>query len=227
MTVNQLPAYGESLIRSRRATRAFRPDAVPEAVLRAVFELAARAPSNSNTQPWHVEVVSASAKDRLADALVAAHRRNDVSTDFPYRQDLYRHEHQQRRAQAGELMYGAAGIAREDVAAREAYDVESLRFYGAPHVAFLFTASHAEVRMAADVGIYAQTLMLAMAAYGIASCPQGLLSFYAETIRGQFDDVQHRGLLLGISFGYADDSAPVNALRMPRAPLAEVTRFHT
>lgn len=226
MTVDQLPSYGERLIRERRATRAFRPEPIPADTLRAVFSLATRAPSNSNTQPWHVEVVSAAAKDRLGEALVAAHRRGDMSTDFPYRQDLYRDDHQQRRRQAGELMYGAAGIGREDLAAREAYDADSLRFYRAPHVALLFTASNADVRMAADVGIYAQTLMLAMSAYGIASCPQGLLSFFADTVRGELDIAQDRGLLLGISFGYADQSAPVNALRMPRASLVDVTRFH-
>ena len=75
------------------------------------------------------------------------------------------------------------------------------------------------------MGIYAQTLLLAMAAHGIASGPQGLLGFYADTVRAELG-VADRELLLGVSFGYADETAPANALRMPRAPLAETTRFH-
>ncbi|MCO5995494.1 nitroreductase family protein [Actinoallomurus rhizosphaericola] len=43
-----LSGYGEKLIRSRRATRAFRPEAVPEATMRAIFSLAGAAPSNSS-----------------------------------------------------------------------------------------------------------------------------------------------------------------------------------
>ncbi|MFE9579924.1 nitroreductase [Nocardia sp. NPDC006044] len=226
MIIDYQPEYAEHLIRGRRATRAFLPDPVPEDALRAVFSLAGAAPSNSNTQPWHIEVVSGATRDRLADALVAAHSRNHLSLDFPYSDDLYRGTYQRRRQHAGERLYTAVGIARDDHAGREAYNAQSLRFYGAPHVALLFTAANAEVRMAADVGIYAQTLMLAMTAYGIASCPQGLLSFYADTIRAELG-VEDRKVLLGISFGYADPSAGANAVTVPRADLSETTRFHS
>jgi nitroreductase len=89
----------------------------------------------------------------------------------------------------------------------------------------LFAPAQTEARIAADMGIYAQTLLLAMAAHGIASCPQALLTFCADTVRAQLG-VTDRKLLLGISFGYADDSAPVNTVRVPRAQLAETTRFH-
>ena len=132
-------AHAEQLIRGRRATRAFRPDPVPDATLRDVFTLAGAAPSNSNTQPWHVEVVSGATRDRLADALAAAHDRGETSPDFPVAERPHRDVHQRRRSEAGELMYGAVGIRREDRAGRAAYNARSLRFYGAPHVALLFT----------------------------------------------------------------------------------------
>jgi nitroreductase len=212
------------VIRARRATRAFLPDEVPHETMRAVFELAGHAPSNSNTQPWHVEVVSGAARDRLADALVAAHAAGDRSVDFPYREGLFDGVLASRREQFGAQLYGALGIARGDADLLEGYNTESLRFYGAPHVAMLFAPAQTEARIAADMGMYAQTLLLAMAAYRIASCPQALLSFYADTVRAELG-VTGRKLLLGISFGYADESAAVNAIRVPRAGLAETTRF--
>lgn len=58
--------YAEQLIRRRHATRAFRPDPVPEDTLRGIFSLAGAAPSNSNAQPWRVEVVGGARRDRLA-----------------------------------------------------------------------------------------------------------------------------------------------------------------
>ncbi|MFK4190007.1 nitroreductase family protein [Streptomyces sparsogenes] len=64
--------------------RAFRPDAVPQDTMRAIFSLAGAAPSNSNAQPWRVEVVSGAARERLADALQAAHAAHRTSVDFPY-----------------------------------------------------------------------------------------------------------------------------------------------
>jgi nitroreductase len=102
----ELSDYAEKLIRGRHATRAFRPDAVPEDTLRAIFSLAGAAPSNSNAQPWRVEVVSGAARERLADALRAAHAAHRVSVDFPYSEDMYAPVHQARRAAFGTQLYG-------------------------------------------------------------------------------------------------------------------------
>ncbi|WP_221891594.1 nitroreductase family protein [Microbispora sp. KK1-11] len=73
--------------------------------------------------------------------------------------------------------------------------------------------------------MYAQTLLLAMAAHGVASCPQALLSFYADTVRETLG-VTGGKLLFGISFGYADPAAAINAVTVGREPLGETTRFH-
>ncbi|MER7615725.1 nitroreductase [Nonomuraea wenchangensis] len=220
-----LPEYAERLIRDRRSVRAFRPEPVPDDVLRAVFSLAGAAPSNTNTQPWSIEVVSGAARDALSEALLAAHARGALSTDFPYSADLYTGVHAARRRAFGATMYSALGIERDDHAARDAHQTDSLRFYGAPHVALLFLPSNAEARMAADLGMYGQTLLLALAAHGIASCPQGLLSFYADTVREHLG-VRERKLLFGVSFGYQDPDAPGSAVLTGRADLEETTRFH-
>ncbi|MFK0292524.1 nitroreductase [Streptomyces sp. NPDC090442] len=221
----QLASHAEKLIRGRRAVRAFRPDPVPQETLRTVFSLAGAAPSNSNTQPWRVEVVSGAPRARLADALQAAHAAHRTSVDFPYDDAGYLPVQRARRGEFGGRLYGALGIDRDDHAARAAYDAESLGFYGAPHVAFLFVADRADARLAADVGGYLQTLLLAMTAYGVDSCPQGLLSFYADTVRGELG-VNEGKLLVGVSFGYADEAAPVNRISTPRAALETTTTFH-
>lgn len=225
LSPTELSEGAEQLIRGRRATRAFRPDPVPADTMRAIFALAGAAPSNSNAQPWQVEVVSGAPRQRMAEVLQAAHAAQRTSVDFAYSEDMYSPVHQARRAAFGAELYGALGIGRDDHEARVAYDAESLRFYGAPHVAFLLVAGDGGARMAADVGAYMQTLLLAMTAYGVASCPQGLLSFYADTVRAELG-VTGGQLLVGISFGYADETAPVNNVATGRAALEAVTTFH-
>lgn len=220
-----MPRYAEQLIRGRHATRAFRPDPVPEDTLRAVFALAGAAPSNSNAQPWRVEVVGGAQRDRLADALRTAHAEQRVTPDYPYSEDMYAPVHQERRAAFGADLYGALNIGPEDHTARAAYDAESLGFYGAPHAAFLFVTGDGGPRLAADVGAYLQTLLLALTAHGVSSCPQGLLSFYADTVRDELG-VEDGKLLVGISFGYADENAPVNRVSTGRAALSATTTFH-
>ncbi len=64
-----------------------------------------------------------------------------------------------------------------------------------------------------------------MAAHGISSCPQALLSFYADTVRETLGITGGR-LLFGVSFGYADPGAPINTIRVGREPLNRTTRFH-
>ncbi|MEV5686501.1 nitroreductase family protein [Streptomyces sp. NPDC052164] len=221
----ELSGSAEKLIRGRHATRAFRPEAVPEDTMRRILSLAGTAPSNSNAQPWQLEVASGAARQRLTDALRKAHTERRTSVDFPYSEEMYAQVHKTRRAAFGAELYGALGIGPDDHASRAAYDLESLRFYGAPHAAFLFVHGDGEARLAADAGAYMQTLLLAMTAYGVDSCPQGLLSFYADTVRTELG-VTGGKLLVGISFGYADESAPANRVRTGRAPVESTTAFH-
>ena len=44
-------------IRNRRTVREFRPDPIPEEVLRKILQAGRWAPSSSNSQPWHFVVV--------------------------------------------------------------------------------------------------------------------------------------------------------------------------
>ena len=54
-----------------RTIRAFKPEQVPETVIREVLEIARHAPSNSNTQPWRIDIVSGTARDELQAAIFA------------------------------------------------------------------------------------------------------------------------------------------------------------
>ncbi|MEV7422315.1 nitroreductase family protein [Streptomyces sp. NPDC091212] len=126
---------------------------------------------------------------------------------------------------AGAEMYGALGIDRDAQEPRAACDVRSLGFYDAPHVALPFVPDSGDPRSTADVGMYAQTLLLSLAAHGVASCPRALLSFYSDTVRETLG-LTGGELLFCIAFGYADPAAAVNAVTVGREPLRETTRFH-
>jgi len=82
------------------------------------------------------------------------------------------------------------------------------------------------VREAVDVGMWAQTLMLALTARGIASCAQGALSLYPEVVRESLGVAADRKLLFGISFGYEDAAVAANSARVERATLEDAVAFH-
>jgi len=77
----------------------------------------------------------------------------------------------------------------------------------------------------ADVGMYAQTLMLAMSVNGIASCAQGSLRDYPDLVRETFGLAPEVKVLFGISFGFEDQNVPANQARTERAPISETVQF--
>lgn len=67
--------------------------------------------------------------------------------------------------------------------------------------------------------------MLAMTAFGVASCPQAALGYYPAVVRSVLDIDPATRLLYGISFGFEDPSVAANATRVGRVPLDETTVF--
>ena len=54
----------------RRSVRAFKPDPVPRDVLGELMELALRAPSSANTQPWEFAIVAGDELEAIRAAYV-------------------------------------------------------------------------------------------------------------------------------------------------------------
>ena len=171
-----------ALVSERRSVRAFLEQPVSDALLHSVFYAAQQAPSNCNTQPWQVAVASGAAKERLKARISGDFLQGKMTMDFPY-DGKYEGVYKERQYDAARQLYDALGISREDKAARGEAFYRNFEFFGAPHVAFVFLPENFGIREAADLGMYAQNLMLSMSAHGLASCPQTALSFFADQIR--------------------------------------------
>jgi nitroreductase len=225
--MHQRPAMSiDEAIRCRRSVRGFLPDQVPEVTLREVFELAQWSPSNCNVQPWTPHVVSGEALHRLRAALVAAGMRDEpIKPDWPA-DGKFSGIYRERQVDAAQKLYGAMGVARSDVVGRRMAYIRNHAFFDAPHAVLIFMPEPFDTREAADIGMYAQTLMLALTARGIASCAQGALGLFPEIIRAQLGIAANYRLLFGVSFGYEDPGIQANAARVGRAPLDDAVRFH-
>src|SRR5215472_9724533 len=79
----------DEAIRERHSTRMFLPQPVPRKLVNEALALAQLAPSNSNIQPWHVVLVSGSARDRLVAALVEEAKRRPPN--IPPLPESFRH----------------------------------------------------------------------------------------------------------------------------------------
>ncbi len=213
-------------ILQRRTIRGYKKDQVDSELTKKIFSAAQHSASNCNTQPWHVAVVSGQKRIELEQKIVAEIvSGKEPSPAFqPGDQDLQGVYRERQFACAADY-YGTMGIAREDKAARQELMLKNWQFFGAPHVAFISMPKYMGAVNALDVGIYLQSLMLLFVEHGLASCPQGALAFYTDPIFEMCDIPEENGILCGISFGYADEGAKINEVKMPRAELSENVVF--
>ena len=212
----------DRLVISRRSVRAFLKDPVDTSTLENIFSVANHAPSNCNSQPWLTHVVSGAKRDAMSDALMKTIGEGEHVLDFPY-DGKYEGIYRNRQLDVGLMLYRALGITREDKAGKRQAFLRNLEFFDAPHVAFIFMPDWADIREAADVGMYAQNLMLTMQAHGVASCPQTILGYNADVVREQIGIEPSQKLLFGISFGYADMSCAENQIVPSRE---DATQFY-
>lgn len=224
LTPQHAQAFAD-IIRERRSVRAFLPQAVSKDLMEKVFDLANCAPSNCNSQPWLVHVVSGEKLEILRKEIPQAMLAGQITMDFPYDgkyHDIYR----ERQVGAAEEMFSVMGIKREDKIKRNEAFMRNFTFFDAPHVAFLFIPEYFGLREAADIGMYAQSLMLSLTAHGLGCVPQTALGFHADLVRKTLDIDPSQKLLFGISFGYTDKEAAVNQCRTKRASVQDNTKFY-
>jgi len=194
-------------------------------LLEHIFATALHSPSNCNTQPWIVHVASGEAIEALRSTLPGEFMAGKFTMDFPY-DGSYHGVYKERQHASAQALYDSMGISREEKAKRHESFMHNFTFFDAPHVAFLFLPEPFGLREAADLGMFAQTLMLSFTAHGLGSCPQTALGFLADQVREQLSvDVSNK-LVFGISFGYPDPDAPVNTCTTDRAALADLVTFH-
>lgn len=233
-TVVADPASVEAAIGSRFSCRAFhREREVPRATIEQILQLASRAPSGTNTQPWKVYVLQGAARDGLVEKVCAAHDAQyaDPSLAAEYREeyDYYPTKwvspYLDRRRENGWGLYGLLGIAKGEKDKMHAQHQRNFRFFDAP-VGLMFTMDRVLGRGSLmDYGMFLQNIMVAARAHGLHTCPQAAWNGFAKIILPHIGAGPDEMVVCGMALGHADVQAPVNGFHTPREPAANFTRW--
>ena len=215
----------ETIVASRRSVRAFKPDPISPELIQHLFSIAGQAPSNCNVQPWITHVVSGGALERLRTVLIAEAETGEVDPDVPITTKFV-DQYRERRIGSAVALFEATGVGRHDTDARHHSYMRNFHFFDAPHVAFFFMPDYFGLREAADIGIYAQTLMLALTAHGLGSCAQGSISHYASAVKRELGVEDGLICLFGLSFGLPDEDDASSRAITDRANIDETVVFH-
>lgn len=219
----------DEVIRGRRSARGFLPTPVSKETILEILDVAARAPSGTNTQPWQVIVVSGEKKESLSKELIetaldpinaAKH-----AQEYSYYPEKWVAPYIDRRRKVGYDLYGLLGIAKGE---RERMDQQFARnysFFDAP-IGLFFTIDRIMGQGSwLDYGMFLQNVMLAAHARGLDTCPQAAFCKYHRIIARHLEIPEQQMLVCGMAMGYEDSSKIENRLRTEREPSTSFTRF--
>lgn len=212
---------------ARHSVRGFLDKEVPQDVLDRIFEIAQMSPSNCNVQPWKVYIATGELKERLRKQMVENTAGGVTpNPDYPYRGN-FEGDYRTRQVDCAVALYSKMGIGRTDKEGRMHAILRNFEFFDAPYIAFLGMNPNFGTTVALDVGMYAQTLMLTMVAFGLHSCPMGTMRNYPDLVREAFDVQDDTRILFGISFGYEDTSVPANETKTTREDISANVVFRS
>ncbi len=216
----------EEAIVSRRSIRAFHKEPVSRALVERILEIATRAPSGSNTQPWKVYVLIGGSLEGLKQKLVSAYLGGDPGAEeYDYYPKVWREPYLSRRRKSGWDLYGSLGIIRGDKERMTRQQARNYYFFDAP-VGMIFTIERDLATGSwLDYGTFLQSIMIAARGFGLDTCPLQSMARYHAIIRRHVGASEGEIVICGMALGYADMAAPENNFTTERMPLAEFVRF--
>ena len=215
----------------RKSIRAFKPDAVPKEILKEMMELALRAPSWGNTQPWEFAIVAGKKLEEIKQDFMARaeeHHNPDLPPplEFPEPYDT-------RRRAIGKKVFEIKGIKRDDREKRRWWQLQGLKLFDAPCVIYIYIdrsfysqADKSNVWPIFDCGLVAENIMLLANKYRLGTIPQIQAVSYPDVLRKILRIPQSKLIVLGIAIGYPNWDDPINQFCSEREPMDKVTEWH-
>lgn len=219
----------DEAIRSRRSIRAFKPTPVAREDIEAILDVAARAPSGSNTQPWKVYVVTGDIRQRLSRRILDVYLDPVQAKAHTEEYDYYPREwvspYIDRRRKVGWDLYALLGLTRDNKTGMQAQHGRNYAFFDAP-VGLIFTIDRVmEQGSWLDYGMFLQNVMIAARGRGLDTCPQAAFTQFHRVIAEVLQLPAEEQLVCGMALGFADPGRVENSLQTERAPVSEFARF--
>jgi nitroreductase len=215
-------------MKQRKSIRSFKSDPVPKKVLEEIMELALRAPSWANTQPWDFAIVSGNKLEEI--------RRTYIQIwDEASRTDLARPQgfpepYNSRRQALGRRDAEAMKRVKEGEDWRRTL---SSNLYGAPCVIYIYTGRDfcfqeegMNIWPVFDCGLIAENIMLLAVKYRLGTLPAIQLVKYPDVLRKLLGLPDSKLMVLGIAIGYPDLDFPLNQVYSQREPLDRIAIWY-
>lgn len=213
-------------IAERKSIRAFKPDPVPEKIIRDIMEQALRAPSWANTQPWEFAVATGSVLKQIQDEFVArgaGEMQNEIPRPYEFPEKYMARIRALQPKDRKELT-------PEEWKERT---LVNFRHYGASTCIYLligkdfyFQSGGINSWSLYDSGSCIQNIMLLATSAGLGTIAQAQAVVYPDIIRKVLKIPEDKAIALGMAIGYPDRDDPATQGWTEREKLDDICTFH-
>ncbi|MDA8124590.1 MAG: nitroreductase [Deltaproteobacteria bacterium] len=214
-------------VQERRSIRRFKPDPVPETLVREILDAARWSPSWGNTQPWEFYVITGEPLQKFQAANGAAFDEKGQPQPDIKMPDSWTEELKKRYMAIGKSALDSLGLARDDAAGRNDHGRNMFRLFNAPCliVACIDKRSTSVEYALLDVGLISQTICLLAHDRGLGTCLLACAVRFPAVLKSLLPDGDDKLLAIGIILGYPDGDAPINRFARERATLDEIVTW--
>jgi nitroreductase len=217
----------ETIVAERRSIRGYKPDPVPKHVIDEIIEIAKRAPSSMNTQPWHFHVITGEPLE-----LIRAGNTERMLAGAGVDREIkmghgYEGPHRQRQVEIAIQLFEAMGIERNDTARRQDWVMRGFRQFDAP-VSIVVTLDRAlehDTIGHFDLGAATYGLVLAAWSKGLGSVINGQGIMQSSVVREHANIPDDEVIMTCVAMGYPDESFVANDVRSRRVPNEQVVTY--
>ena len=217
----------DDVLRGRRSIRGYKSDPVPKALIEEILELAMRAPSSMNTQPWNFTILSGAALDKIR----AGNTERNLA-GVPHSREFrigkaFEGKHRDRQVGVAKQLFAAMGIAREDKEARQDWVLRGFRQFDAP-VCVIITYDRELADSddtAFDCGAVTTALVNAAWSRGLGAVinSQGIMQ--SPVVREHAGIADDQVIMKAVALGWPDEDFPANAVVSERKSVADAATF--
>jgi len=214
-------------VKQRKSVRGYKPDPVPKEILEHILELASRAPSAMNTQPWEFTVLTGEVLENIRWSNIELLRSGvppnpeHVIAGWP-KESIYR----QRQVALAKQIFQLMGIPREDQKKRPEWLERGFRYFDAPAAIIISVdRSLGESGPLLGVGAIIQNICLIALQFGLGTCIEDQGTMYPDVLRKYAHIPESKRIIIAIAIGYPDWGFPANRVETEREPIDNLTTW--
>jgi nitroreductase len=217
----------DDVVLGRRSVRGYKPDPVPKALIREVIDIAMRAPSSLNTQPWNFYVLAGAPLDRIRAGNTERNLAGVPSSREFRSHGEYAGAHRERQIGIAKQLFAAMGIERHDQEKRTDWVLRGFRQFDAP-VSIVVTydrSIHGGDIAPFDCGAVTNALVNAAWSRGLGCVinSQGIMQ--SPVVREHAGIPEDQVIMICVAMGWPDETFPANAVVSTRKSVDEAVTF--